>query len=133
MLIREDATRKRRMQSFARKTLPATQVQYHVVENCPDCGRKLSGWYVRWRRQTVDIPPVKVEVTDHLFVERRCGVCGKRCVPDVNEVLGDWVVGKRTVFIRLMSLIAYLKTVCRLPVGLIRRLLESLCGDHICL
>ena len=122
----EKGPRKKRSSSFARHNLPATQVQYHVVENCPDCSRKLSGGSVKWQHQVLEIPKVHIEVIDHLFVERRCGVCGKRWTPDASAVGSDVVVGKRSVGIGLMSLIAYLKTSCRVPIGLIRQLLGSL-------
>ena len=122
----EKGPRKKRSSSFARHNLPATEVQYHAVETCPDCGRKLSGGSVKWQHQVLEIPEVHIEVIDHLFVERRCGVCGKRWTPDASTVLSDVVVGKRSVGIGLMSLIAYLKTACRVPVGLIRQLLGSL-------
>jgi hypothetical protein len=122
----EKGPRKKRSQSFARHNLPATQVQYHVMETCPDCGRKLSGGSVKWRHQVLEIPAVRIEVIDHLFVERHCGVCGKRWTPDASSVLSGVVVGKRSVGIGLMSLIAYLKTTCRVPIGLIRQLLGSL-------
>jgi hypothetical protein len=46
-------------------------------------------------------------------------------------VLGDVVVGKKTIGIRLMSLVAHLKTSCRVPIGLIRHLLFSLYGVKI--
>jgi hypothetical protein len=122
----EKGPRKKRSSSFARHNLPATQVVYHVVENCPDCSRKLSGGSVKWQHQVLEIPKVRIEVIDHLFVERRCGVCGKRWTPDASAVLSDVVVGKRSVGIGLMSLISYLKTACRVPVGLIRQILGSL-------
>jgi len=128
---KEKGARKKRSQSFARQSLPATEVQYHVVENCPDCGRKLSGGSVKWRHQVIEIPKVRIEVIDHLFVERRCGVCGKRWAPDASAVLSDVVVGKKSIGIGLMSLIAYLKTACRVPIGLIRQLLGSLYGVRI--
>jgi hypothetical protein len=86
---------------------------------------------VKWRHQVLEIPEVRIEVIDHLFVERRCGVCGKRWTPEAGSVLGDVVVGKRSVGIGLMSLIAYLKTACRVPIGLIRQLLGSLYGVRI--
>jgi hypothetical protein len=123
---KEKGPRKKRLQSFARHNLPVTQVQYHVVENCPDCGRKLSGGSVKWQHQVLEIPKVRIEVIDHMFVERRCGVCGKRWTVDASAALSDVVVGKRSVGIGLMSLIAYLKTACRVPIGLIRQLLGSL-------
>ena len=101
------------------------------MENCPDCGRKLSGDSVKWRHQVIGIPKVRIDVVDHLFVERRCGVCGKRWTPDASAVLSDVVVGRKSIGIGLMSLIAYLKTACRVPIGLIRQLLWSLCGVKV--
>jgi transposase len=120
--------RKKRTSSFARGNRMPTEVVCHGVNECPDCGRKLVGGTVKWKHQVVDVPPVQVKVTDHLFIERRCGVCGKRFTPNASEVLGESVVGKKTIGIGLMSLIAYLKIVCRVPVGLIRQLLDSLYG-----
>jgi len=123
--------RKGRLQSFARHNLLATGVQYHAVGKCPDCGMKLTGGSVKWKHQVVDTPVIRVEVTDHLFVERRCGACGKRWTPDAGSVLGEVVVGKRSIGIGLMSLIAYLKTSCRMPIRPIRKLLCSLFGVDI--
>lgn len=128
---KEKGARKKRKHSFSRHSLPATQVVYHAIDECPDCGRKLSGGSVKWRHQVIDVPVVKVEVTDHLFVERCCGVCGKRWTPDASAVLGDVVVGQKSIGIGLMSIIAYLKTVCRVPIGLIRKLLNALYGLKI--
>jgi transposase len=127
----EKGPRKKRMQSFARQSLPATQVRYHAVDECPECGRELTGGNIKWKHQVIDIPRTPIEVTAHLFVERYCGVCQKRWVPDAGAVLGDVVVGKKSVGIRLMSLIAHLKTSCRVPIGLIRHLLFSLYGVKI--
>lgn len=123
---KERGSRKKRKHSFARANLPADQVVYHAVEECPECGRKLDGGHIKWRHQVREIPQVRVEVTDHLFVERRCGVCGKRFTPDPKGVLGEVVVGKKSVGIGLMSLVAHLKTVCRVPVGQIKKLSETL-------
>jgi transposase len=123
---KEKGPRKKRTQSFARKSRAATQVVCHAVECCPDCGRKLVGGTVKSRHQVVDVPSAPITVTDHLFIERRCGVCGKRFTPDAGEVLRDVVVGKKSIGISLMSLIAYLKIACRVPVSLIRQLLYSL-------
>ena len=124
----EKRPRKRRRGSHSRSRLIANRIDIHVMERCPDCGRALCGGAVKWRHQVIEIPVVQVEVTDHLFMERRCGVCGKRWTPDAKVILGDVVMGKRTIGIRLMSTIAYLKTVCRAPIGLIRRLLKAFYG-----
>jgi transposase len=128
---KEKKPRKKRKHSFARHCLPATRVVYHAVEECPDCGRKLWGGSVKWRHQVLDIPPVLAEVTDHLFVERRCGVCGKRWTPKPRVVLADVVVGEKTIGIGLMSLVGHLKTVCRVPIGQIQGLLSTLFGVRI--
>lgn len=128
---KEKGPRKKRKHSFGRRALAATQVVYHAVEECPDCCRKLSGGSVKWRHQVKDIPPIKVDVTDHMFIERRCGVCGKRWTPDPGEVLSDVALGKRSVGIGLMSLVAHLKTVCRVPIGQIQKLLNALLGARL--
>jgi len=123
--------RKKRSQSFTRKLLAPTQVVCHVVEKCPKCGRNVADGWVKWRHQVVDIPPWQAEVTDHLFIERECGVCKRRCVPSSADVLSELVVGKRSIGINLMSLVAHLKTVCLVPIGKIRLLIETLCGVSI--
>lgn len=123
--------RKKRKHSFARQTRVPTEVVCHAVEACPDCGRRLTGGSVKWRHQVVEIPKVPVRVTDHLFIERYCGVCKKRHIPDPAVVLAGIVVGKKSVGIGLMSLIGYLKTVCRVPIGQIRNLIFALWGLRI--
>ena len=128
---KEKKARKKRSKSYARRCQPATEVAYHAMESCPKCGRKLSGGSVKWRHQVVDIPPVRAVVTDHLFVERRCGACGKRCTPTSREVLADVVIGKRNIGIQVMSLVAHLRTVCRVPIGLIRGLLGTIWGIEV--
>lgn len=128
---KEKGPRKKRQQSFARIDLVATKVVCHTVDECPDCGRKLDGGHVKWRHQVADIPQVSVEVVDHLFVEQYCGVCGKRFTPDPSVVLSGVVVGKKRVGIRLMSVIAHLKTVCRVPIGQIKKLIWTLWGLKI--
>ena len=90
-----DTPRKKRAQSFSRKSLTATKVICHAVEECPECGRKLDGGWLKWRHQVVDIPIIPVEVVDHLFIERECGVCKKRSVPDSATVLSEVALGKR--------------------------------------
>ncbi len=128
---KDKTPRKKRKHSFARERLPATQVCYHAVDICPDCDRKLSGGSIKWYHQVIDIPPLKAEVVDHIFVERWCGVCGKRWTPDSGEVLGEVVVGKKTIGIGLMSMIAHLKVSCRVPIGLLQGLLQTAFGVSI--
>ena len=74
---------------------------------------------------------MNVEVTDHLFVQRRCGVCGRRWTPDPNVVLNGIVVGRKSIGVGLMSFIGYLKTTCRVPIGQIRKLIDAMWGLRI--
>jgi transposase len=128
---KEKEPRKGRSQWFSRKKQPATKVICHAVEECPDCGRGLEGGSVKWSHQVVDIPPVRAEIVDHLFIERYCGVCGKRWTPDPKEALSGVVVGRKSFGLNLMSLVAHLKMVCRVPIGQIRKLLQVLFGVKI--
>lgn len=128
---KEKKPRKGRMKSFSRRALPATDVVCHALESCPDCGRKLWGGSVKWRHQVVDIPPIEVTVTDHLFIERHCGVCGRKWTPDPREALSEVAVGRKSFGINLMSLVAHLKTACRVPINQIRKLLHALCGVRV--
>ena len=128
---KQKSPRKKRKHSFSRHALAPSKVVCHAVETCPDCGRPLTGGAVKWRHQVLEIPQVLVEVTDHLFVERYCGVCKKRHTPDPAVVLAGVVVGKKNVGIGLMSLIGYLKTVCRVPIVQIRKLIFALWGLSI--
>lgn len=127
----EQAERKRRSQSFVRKRdIPTGEVR-HAVENCPDCGRKLSGGWIVSKRQTIEIPQTPIEITDHVFVARRCGVCNKVHIPKLG--IAEGVVGKCRVGPRLISLIATLAIAKRMPHRAIQKLLDGLYGVHISL
>ena len=125
----ERGERKKRKQSFTRKRDIPTQVIYHAVDNCPDCGRELSGGWVHDRRQVIEIPNTPVEIIEHVLVARRCGVCGKRHIPKLE--LSGQVLGKCRFGIRLMSVIASMAIECRMPYRIIKKTLESLYGLKI--
>jgi len=127
----ERAERKKRKQSFARKCDIATREVRHAVENCPDCGRKLSGGWVVSKRQTIEIPQTPIEITDHVLIARTCGVCGKVHIPKLGAA--DGVIGKCRVGPRLMSLIATLAIAKRMPLRSIQKFLQGLYGVHISL
>ena len=93
---RREAERKKRQQSFVRRRDIATETHLHAVENCPKCGRELSGGWVHRRRQVIEIPDTPVRIIEHVIIARRCGVCGKRYVPKVDlsgQVVG--ILGRR--------------------------------------
>ncbi len=120
--------RRRRAQSYTRKREQPTEYQYHAVETCPDCGRKLKeGWEVG-RRQQVEVPQIKVRIIEHVLMARYCGICRKVHVPKLGAAEG--VVGKHRVGPGLMALIAMLSKVCRMPQKTIQRFLEWVLGVH---
>ncbi len=125
----ERAERKKRKQSFGRKRDEATEEVRHAVENCPDCGKKLSGGYEQSRHQVIEIPRTPVRIIDHVIIVRRCGYCGKVHIPKLG--ISDGVVGKMRLGVGLMSLIATLSVAKRMPQRAIKRLLEGLYGLHI--
>lgn len=125
----ERAERKKRKQSFVRKRDIPTRELRHVVDNCPDCGRKLSGGWVHSKRQTIEIPETPIEIIEHVLIGRWCGVCGKVHIPKLG--IADGVIGKQRVGPRLMSLIATLVIAKRMPQKMVQRFLKGLFGVHI--
>ena len=121
--------RKKRPNAFVRRSETPTEIVEHALERCPDCGRKLSGGTVKWKRQVIEITVAQFDVIEHRFIVRYCGVCRKSYVakPDLS---GE-VVGKHRVGIRLMSLVAYLNMVGRMTKRTIQAFLESMYGLHL--
>ena len=62
--------RKKRDENFARKLDKPTKQVFHSFNACPDCGGELGKPAVSYTRQTIDIPPAKVEVTEHVICKR---------------------------------------------------------------
>jgi transposase len=118
--------RKRRPHGFVRLREPPTRVVEHFPACCSECGRKLYGGWLHASRQVIEIPVVPVEIIEHRFMARHCGVCDRRefARPD----LSGQVWGQNRLGIRTMSLIGYLDTVCRMPLRTIQSLLGGLHG-----
>lgn len=127
--------RRQRDRGYARPVQPPTRIEPHYVEQCPDCGRKLQGGWLHAEREVIDIPAALVqlvEVVRHQLMARRCGACGKRHVPKVADTdIAARTVGKHRFGVRLMSLVAHLVHVCRMPVRTVRKLLASLFGVQV--
>ncbi|CAN5808857.1 IS66-like element ISH10 family transposase [soil metagenome] len=123
---RERRPRKQRAKGFARRRMQATARQIHALASCPDCGAPLAGGTVKRTREVIDLPRPAVVVTEHVYVERCCPDCGRRCTPPPE--LGGVVMGQSRLGNRLVSLLAVLREEARLPVGTIRRLLQTLTG-----
>jgi ribosomal protein S27AE len=92
----------------------------HAAEHCPRCGEQLAGgWFVR-HVQVIDLPPVApLEVTEHRIIRRQCPRCGKRVLPKPVGVEARRV-GRCRFGPRLIAAIATMRTVERLPIGLIQ-------------
>lgn len=118
--------RKKRQHNSTWTRRGPTRIVEYACDTCPDCGRGLCGGWEHSRRQVIEIPPLEIEVIDHVVIARHCGVCGKACVPDVD--LTDQTVGQSHLGHRLVSLIAYLRTAGRLPQQTIATLLMTLWG-----
>src|SRR5919197_819022 len=102
---KEKKPRKPRAHGFARRREEPTRVVEHFPEHCSGCGRKLLGGWVHASRQVIEIPLLPIEVIEHRFWARHCGVCQRRefARPDLSEL----VVGQSRLGVGLMSLIGY--------------------------
>jgi transposase len=113
-----------------RRRAEPTQTVQHASERCPDCGYLLRGQSIARTREVLDLPPPPpVEVTEHQLLKRFCPVCQRWQVP-----APDWsgqVLGQGRFGVRLVSLLAYLRTEARLPVRTIQEYLATLHQLHL--
>jgi len=112
-LTGEKQKRKKRNRGYGRKREEPTKVIEHAIEACPQCHVPLCGGREVSRRQVIDLPPVKVEVVDHVVVERLCPQCEKQWRPQVE--LSSEVVGEQRFGIGLQTEVAVLRERMRLP------------------
>lgn len=102
-----------------------TKIVSHKLEACPDCGCRMHGQSVARRRQVIELPPPQpVEITEHRVIKRWCPKCGRWHTPKLD--LRGQVLGQGRLGVRLISLIAHLRAVLRLPVRVIQRYLETI-------
>ncbi len=107
-----------------------TRVVQHAYERCPDCAYQLRGQSVAWRRQVLELPePVPMEVIEHQYLKRFCPHCQRWHTPPADESVA--VGRKGRLGPRLVSLIAYWRTVARVPLELIQEMLQTLHGVHL--
>lgn len=125
---KEKRPRKPRKHSCSRHREEPTKIVIHTPERC-SCGRGLTGGWLHDSRQIIDIPETPFEVVEHQMMACRCGVCGRRTIarPD----LSSFVLGKSRLGVRVMSLIAYLDTACRMPVRTIQQFLRGSYGLRV--
>jgi len=121
--------RKKREARFnrGRERAAPTQVEEHRIVQCPDCHLHLGGISLARVREVIDIPePAPVQVVHHRIFKGWCARCQRWHEAPVD--LSGEVLGQGRFGVRLISLIATLRTVMRLPIRQLRHLLETLYG-----
>ncbi len=118
--------RKRRARGAGRRRMPPTARQVHAFAHCLNCRTALRGGTVRRTREVIELVPARVEVTEHVYLARRCPHCHGRWLP--GPELAGVVVGQGRLGIGLLSLIAVLREELRLPIGGIRWYLAAVHG-----
>lgn len=127
---RKTGKRKHRTQGFARKLDMPTKQVFHSLSTCPTCGDgNLGKPSVSYTRQTIDIPPVTVEITEHVVFKRWCGNCHKQIAPTIN--LTGTVIGQQRFGIKIMSMVSMFKEAFRQPVETIQSYFEILHDLHL--
>ena len=112
-----------------RRSVPTHIVEHRIVE-CPDCHLRLGGISVARCREIIDVPPPPaVEVTEHRIYKGWCSSCQKWHEAPVD--FSEQVLGQGRIGVRLASMIAYLRTVMRLPLRQLREVLRDLHGMEV--
>ncbi len=111
-----------------RRSTP-TRIEEHAYARCPDCDYALRGHTIDRRREVIDLPLAPVEVVEHRVITRYCPVCQRWQAPPLD--LEGQVLGQSRFGVRLMSLVAYLRTRLRLPLAQIQELLHTLWTVHV--
>lgn len=126
---RTAAPRRKRNKGFGRKRMEATRREIHALDHCPGCGAPLAGGTIKRSREVIDLAAPRVEVTEHIYLERCCPDCRRRCVPPPE--LGRVVGGQARFGHRLVSLVTVLREEARLPLAVIQQVVRSLTGLHV--
>lgn len=128
---RKSGPRKGRAHGFSRPRGVPTERVEHAVERCPRCATPLSGGWVAWRKEVLEVPAAPVRVIEHVYRARRCPnrACRARVAPPPASAAELGVAGGRQrLGVGLMSLIAALRAELRLPVGQIQWYLGAVHG-----
>ena len=118
--------RKPRAHGFVRRRMRPTAQVVHALAHCPDCGAPLAGGTVKRTREVIEVPRAAAVVTEHVYLERRCPDCRRRCVPPPG--LEGVVCGQSRLGTGLVSRIAVLREEARLPLAAIQQVLRALHG-----
>jgi transposase len=112
-------------QNHARRRETATRVVQHAHDRCPECDYRLRGQSLDYSRQVIELPePQPIEIIEHRVIKRYCPHCQRWQAPKLD--LSGQVLGQGRFGVRLVSLIATLRTTLRLPLERIRDYLQTL-------
>ena len=128
----ENKPRKKREAHYnhARRRGVPTQIVEHRIVTCPDCHLRLGGISLARCREIIDVPPPpSVEVTEHRIYKGGCTDCQKWHEAPVD--FSEQVLGQGRIGVRLASMVAYLRTVMRLPFRQLRDVLRDLHGFEV--
>ncbi len=104
-----------------------TEVRTHAYDTCPTCAYPLTGQSIARRREVLDLlSPPPVRVIEYQILKRYCPHCAQWREPALT--LAGVVIGQGRVSVRILALIAWLRTCLRLPVRQIQRYLAALHG-----
>lgn len=111
--------------NHARRRQAPTRTVDHALDRCPECDCHLSGSSLDYSRQVIELPePIPVEVIEHRVIKRYCPKCESWRSPRLD--LSGQVLGQGRMGVRLVSAIAYLREVMRLPTRMIQGYLEAM-------
>ncbi|MBI4318803.1 MAG: IS66 family transposase [Chloroflexi bacterium] len=125
----EKNERRKRAKGFARRLDKPTHRMEHAYAECPHCQSPLKGGREVSRRQVITLPRIRVRVTEHVVVERKCPKCGNVCAP--KDEVAKLTVGQQRVGISVQSELAILREEERLPFGVIQKLLARRYRLHL--
>ena len=103
------------------------QVERHAVTACPHCQTDLSGLTATGyeKRQVFDIPPVRVEVTEHQVEIKQCPGCGK----EAKGIFPATVTQPTQYGDRLQAQASYLNSYHFIPLARTAELLTDFYGQ----
>jgi transposase len=129
---KEKRPRKKRDGQYnrARRRATPTQIVEHRLVECPDCQLRLGGISLARVREVIDVPaPPPVEITEHRVYKGWCARCQKWHEAPVD--LREQVLGQGRIGVRLAGLIAYLRSVMRLPIRHLREVMRQVYGLEV--
>jgi transposase len=130
---KKEGPRKKRKpeENGTRKRETPTQIEEHFIQTCPDCHGDLTGISVSRRRQIIELPaPPPIEVREYRVYKGWCSRCRKWHEAPF-ELEGGQVMGQGRLGVRISTVIAYLRTVMRLPIRQVQSYLQTLHGLRV--